>query len=76
MGSQTRKPANLSLDDALVQEARALNINLSRAAEAGLRRAVAEARAAEWLAENAAALESSNRFVLEHGLPLGRYRPF
>jgi hypothetical protein len=39
----TRRPANLSLDAALVDEARALGLNLSAAAEAGLRLAVAEA---------------------------------
>lgn len=27
-----------------------------------------------WLAENVSALESSNRFVDLHGLPLARYR--
>lgn len=76
MGSQTRTSANLSLDDALLKEAKALKINLSRAAEDGVRRAVAKARVAEWLVENAAALESSNRYVEAYGLPLERDRPF
>ncbi|WP_136646430.1 type II toxin-antitoxin system CcdA family antitoxin [Tabrizicola sp. YIM 78059] len=72
----TRRPANLSLDAALVDEARALGLNLSAAAEAGLRAAVAEARAARWLAENAEALASSNAWVEAKGLPLSRHRPF
>lgn len=76
MTIQTRKPANLSLDGALLAEARALRINLSRAAEDGLRRAVSEARAAAWKAENREALDSSNRFVEANGLPLERFRPF
>ncbi len=71
-----RRPANLSLDAALVDEARALGLNLSAAAEAGLRAAVAEARAARWRAENAEALASSNAWVEAHGLPLARHRPF
>ncbi|AGT11336.1 type II toxin-antitoxin system CcdA family antitoxin [Paracoccus aminophilus] len=71
-----RKPANLSLDQSLLAEARALGINLSRAAEAGLRQAVREAQAAAWKQENAAALASSNAWVDENDLPLARYRPF
>lgn len=30
----------------------------------------------EWLAENRAAIESSNAWVDKHGLPLARYRQF
>lgn len=71
-----RRPANLSLDAALVAEARALGLNLSAAAEAGLRAAVAEARAARWRAGNAEALAGSNARVEARGLPLSRHRPF
>ena len=71
-----RRPANLSLDTALVDEARALGLNLSAAAEAGLRAAVRQARAERWLAENAEALASSNAWVEAKGLPLARHRPF
>lgn len=74
--STTRKPTNISLPEALLAEARALRINLSQAAEAGLVRAVAERRAELWKNENPDALESSNRFVQQHGLPLARYRSF
>ncbi|WP_299508047.1 type II toxin-antitoxin system CcdA family antitoxin [uncultured Roseobacter sp.] len=76
MPAAHRKPTNLSLDTSLLREARALKVNLSRAAEEGVRAAVAEARATVWRAENAAALESSNSFVEAHGLPLTRYRQF
>jgi hypothetical protein len=31
-------------------------------------------RSARWLTENAAALDSSNRYVEQHGLPLGQVR--
>ncbi len=31
-------------------------------------------RSARWLTENAAAIESSNRYVEQHGLPLGAVR--
>lgn len=71
-----RKPANLTLDAALLEEARGLGLNLSAAAEQGVRAAVAEAKAARWQAENAAALASSNAWVEANGLPLSRHRPF
>ncbi|MGJ8623344.1 MAG: type II toxin-antitoxin system CcdA family antitoxin [Yoonia sp.] len=76
MNTHPRKPTNLSLDAALLSEAKALKVNLSRAAEDGVRQAVAAAKAAEWKAQNAAALQSSNAYVDRHGLPLDRYRQF
>ena len=71
-----RKPTNLSLDKALLAEAKALNINLSQAAELGLRQEVARVRTEKWKAENAAAIESSNTWVDRRGLPLDKYRQF
>jgi len=71
-----RKSTNLTLAVALVAEARQLGVNVSQAAEVGIAAAVADLRQARWLAENQAALESSNAFVEEHGLPLGQYRNF
>ena len=71
-----RKPTNLSLDDALLSEARALEVNLSRAAEDGIRAEVRRAQAQHWHQENAEALASSNAHVDEHGLPLSKYRQF
>jgi antitoxin CcdA len=76
MNTQARKPTNLSLDRDLLAEARALKVNLSRAAEAGVRSAVAAARAEKWQADNAAALQSSNDYVEQHGLPLDLFRQF
>lgn len=76
MNSHTRKPTNLSLDAALLAEAKALKVNLSRAAEDGVRSAVAAAKSEQWKAENAAAIRSSNAYVEKYGLPLDRYRQF
>jgi len=72
----TRKATNVSLGEALLAEAKSLRINISQAAEAGVARAVAEKRAELWLEANREALESSNAYVEEHGLPLARYRSF
>ncbi len=71
-----KKPTNLSLDTALLAEARELNVNLSQAAELGLRREIAKTKGEKWRRENAGAVESSNRWVETHGLPLDRYRQF
>lgn len=71
-----RKPTNLSLDSELLREAKALGINVSRSAEAGIEAAVRYQKQIDWLKDNAAALTSSNNYVEEHGLPLSQYRQF
>ena len=76
MNTALRKSTNLSLDADLLEEAKALKVNLSRSAEEGLRQAVTKAKAAAWLAENAGAIESYNRWIEENGLPLAEYRMF
>ncbi|MBB6465431.1 antitoxin CcdA [Aminobacter lissarensis] len=72
----TRKPTNVSLDSRLVEEAKALGINMSQAAEAGLAKAISEEKSRQWLEENREAIESSNEYVERHGLPLAKYRLF
>ena len=74
--TEARKPTNLSLDQGLLADARAFRINLSRAAEDGIRAALAKSRAQQWKAENAEAIASSNAFTKENGLPLARQRQF
>lgn len=71
-----RKPTNVSLAVGLVAEARALGVNVSQAAEVGIAAAVARRRQERWLADNQDALQSSNVFVEQHGLPLAAYRNF
>ena len=72
----TRKPTNLSLDSNLLEEAKALGINISRSAEAGIAEAVRLHKQQKWLKENAGALASSNAYVAANGLPLAQYRRF
>ena len=75
-GVKTRKPTNVSLDAALVEEAKELGVNISLAAAWGLEQAVAKTRAERWLEENKAALDASNAYVEAHGLPLAKHRLF
>lgn len=74
--ARPRQPTNVSLSGTLLAEARALNVNVSRACEHGLASAVAEARRREWLDQNADAIASSNAFVERQGLPLASARRF
>ena len=76
VSDKPRKATNVSINEALLAEARVLKINVSKAAESGLVLALAEKRAELWLAENRAALDSSNAYVEQHGLPLAQYRGF
>ena len=72
----TRRAANVSLPVELLDEARQLGVNVSRACSIGLADEVKRMREAKWIEENMAAIESSNRWIDEHGLPLAKYRPF
>ena len=71
-----RKPTNLSLDSALLKEAKSLGINVSRSAEKGIAEAVKLHKKQKWLKENAGALASSNAYVEANGLPLAQHRQF
>lgn len=71
-----RKATNLSLDSALLKEAKSLGINVSRSAEAGIADAVKLRKRQKWLHENAGALASSNAYVESNGLPLAQHRQF
>ena len=72
----TKRATNLTIDPVLLDEARALNINLSATFERSLREAVRKQKASEWLDKNRAAIQSSNDWVTQHGLPLEKYRQF
>ena len=71
-----KRAANLSVDADLLDEARSLNINLSKTLEAALQVKIREENAERWKQENRQAIESSNKWVEEHGLPLEKYRQF
>jgi antitoxin CcdA len=76
MAVPNRRPTNMTLDATLVEQARALDLNLSRAAEAGLADAIRREKEQRWLKENAKAIEGYNRYIEEHGLPLEKLRPW
>jgi len=71
MGVQKRA-TNLSLDKELLKDAKALGVNISAAAEQGVRQALRDA----WLTENRTSMEAWDEWVEKNGLPLEDYRMF
>ena len=71
-----RRPTNVSLSAELVEEAKTLGINVSKACEEGLAAANKKEREKRWLEENAEAIKSHNEWVAKNGLPLAKYRMF
>lgn len=67
---------NLSLDQALIAEAKELGLNVSKIAEEGLKRALAARKSELWLEEDRDAIDQHNRYFAEHGLPFAEYRGF
>jgi antitoxin CcdA len=65
-----RRPTNVSLPVSLVEEARSLDINLSRACGQGIIAAVKAERERQWKQNNKAEIENYNKWIDENGLPL------
>ncbi len=76
MVATRRRSTSLTLDRQLLDEARTLGVNISRAAEIGLAAEVRTARAERWRHENAAAIAEYNAFVERSGVPLRSARKF
>jgi antitoxin CcdA len=65
---------NVTLDAALLAEARVFELNVSAIAEGALETAVKAERARRWYAENAEAIEQRRRLIDEQGMPLADYQ--
>ena len=65
-----RRATNVSLDTKLVESARELGVNVSRACEAGLSEAVRQEHARRWSEENRDAIDKHNAWVERHGMIL------
>lgn len=66
--SAPKRATNLSVNVDLLEQARALNINLSRALEESLEARIREEKRRRWLMENKQAIEAYNKRVEEHGV--------
>jgi antitoxin CcdA len=71
-----KKAVNVTVDAALVEEARKHEINLSATLEHALEEALRQARRQRWLDSNAAAITAYNEQVDEHGVFSDTLRSF
>ncbi|MEO8804053.1 MAG: type II toxin-antitoxin system CcdA family antitoxin [Rudaea sp.] len=69
-----KKPTNVTIRSDLLEQARAMKINLSQEFEQHLEQVVRKHQGEQWLRENREAIEAYNRFFEEHGLWSDEYR--
>ena len=62
-----RRPLNVSVREDLIEAAKGLELNTSKAAEAGIAEAVRRAREAAWREQNRAAIDAHNARIDEQG---------
>jgi antitoxin CcdA len=72
--SAPKKPTNLSINSDLLAKAKGLKLNLSATLEMALAEQVQKAERENWLKQNQAAIEASNKFVEAYGLFSDFYR--
>lgn len=75
-GEGQRKKMSLSISEPLAEAARQLDINLSRAAEAGILMEIKRRRDDEWLARNRPAIAAYNERIEREGLFAEEQRSF
>lgn len=71
-----KKSANLSINSDLIQQARALKINLSKLLEERLVETIASQKESLWIKENKEAIEEYNERVSKNGTFSDRLRRF
>jgi antitoxin CcdA len=71
-----KRAVNLSIDAALIDEAKAAGTNLSALLEQALTEELREVRLERTRAEHRPAIEAYNRFVAENGLLSDEWRKF
>jgi antitoxin CcdA len=69
-----KRAVNLSIDAALLEEAKAAGTNLSALLEGALREKLRNERWQSWRKNNRASIDSMNRHVAKHGLLSDKYR--
>lgn len=62
-----KKPTNVSINSDLLEKAKGLHINLSATLEQALAEQLRTKQRAQWLQENAGAIEAYNQFVETNG---------
>ena len=73
---RARKSTNVTLPPEVLDRAKELGINLSRASERGVREEIQETEARRWADDNAELVAAYSAMVERDGLPLAKYRSF
>jgi antitoxin CcdA len=73
---RARKSTNITLPPEVLDRAKELGINLSRASERGVREEIQETEARRWADDNAELVAAYTAMVERDGLPLAKYRTF
>ena len=76
MSAKPRQSTSMTIDRSILDEARALGLNISQSAESGLRSAIRAERERRWKADNAEAIEGYNARFADTALPLSAHRKF
>mgnify|MGYP000964198961 FL=1 len=71
-----KRAANVSINQGLLEEAKALEINLSATLEKALEQEVRARKREKWLEENREAIEAYNRRIARDGLASDHVRAF
>ncbi|HRO26842.1 MAG TPA: type II toxin-antitoxin system CcdA family antitoxin [Luteimonas sp.] len=71
-----KRAANVSINQGLLDEAKALEINLSATLEKALEQEVRARKREKWLEENREAIEAYNRRIARDGLASDHVRAF
>ena len=71
-----KRATNVSINQGLLEEARALDINLSATLEKALEAEVRARRRERWLAENRDAIDAYNRRIERDGMLVDHVRAF
>ncbi|WP_417486299.1 type II toxin-antitoxin system CcdA family antitoxin [Maricaulis sp.] len=68
--AERRKRTNLTVREDVMAEAKALGLNTSRAAEAGIEAAIREEKGRRWLEENREGIKAHNERIARDGMLL------
>jgi len=68
MGKVVKRAVNLRINEKLIDQAKAMNVNLSQTLEASLVEVFREKQRVAWLAENNEAVQAYNQRIEKQGL--------
>ena len=64
------------VDETLLDQAKDLGLDVAQIPDDQLHTAISQTKSSLWQKENALAIQASNKWVEENGVPLAKYRSF